>query len=325
MATGGGSVGPFTWQSMSMVPVPATTTGAAITARPGEAWMTAGPALYRSTGGTFTQLSGFSLVSTAKDVLVTPAGKVFVVSGTTSSMYCTAADCTVASNYLPAVSGGSSDHFDGLCNSGETVYAIGNGNNSQAILFEFNGTGWTKVSNDLGFPSPRRCIAGSAGEVYVLGRNFVVRYEGGGFGQENVNLMGQSSAEWNDMAFTFGPGAAVDAMLVGGIGSGGTMTGFRYARRDAAGGGWTALPVPMIGSTLNTIVAVGPNEYLAAGSPGSTPANRFILWNGTAWAASTNQPPAALVTVSDAATSTAREVFLIGTGGSGLVVIRGRR
>lgn len=321
---GGGAPGPFTWVSMSIVPVPSST-NVAVSARAGEAWLSVGSKLYRSTGGAFNELPAFSLNASAKDVLVTPGGKVFVISGSSSSMYCTSADCTVATNYLPAPSGATNDYFDGLCNNGESVYAIGNGSSNQAILFEFNGIGWTKVSNDLGFQSPKRCVAGPSGEVYVLGKTFVVRYEGGGFGQENVNLMGQSPAEWNDMAFTFGPGAAVDAMLVGGIGSGGSVTSYRYARRDTAGGGWTALPIPMVGSSLNAVIAVGPNEYLAAGSPGGVPANRFMSWNGTTWVAATNQPPTALVTVSDAAISTDREVFLAGTGGSGLVVIRGRR
>jgi hypothetical protein len=318
-------MGPFMWQSMSVVPVPSTTTGAAITARPGEAWLTVGSALYRSTGGAFNEVSGFSLNGTAEDVLVTPAGKVFVVSTATTSKICTAADCTVASNFVTATSGAPSDYFNGLCNSGETVYAIGNGSSSQAILFAFNGTGWTKISNDLGFQSPRRCVAGPAGEVYVLGRTFIVRYEGGGFGQENVNLMGQLAADWSDMAFTFGPGPAVDAMLVGGFASGSAASSYRYARRDSSGGGWTALPIPMIGVSLNTVIAVGPNEYLAAGSPGGMPQNRFMAWNGTTWVPSTNQPPTALVLVNDGVTSTDREVFLIGSGGSGLVVIRGRR
>ena len=119
--------------------------------------------------------------------------------------------------------------------------------------------------------------------------------------------------------------AGVDAMLVGGIGTGGSVTSYRYARRDMAGGGWTALPIPMVGNSLNAVIAVGPNEYLAAGFPGGVAANRFMSWTGTTWVPATNQPPAALAVVSDAAASSDREVFLVGTGGAGIVVIRGRR
>ncbi|MBE2251696.1 MAG: hypothetical protein IAE78_19285 [Myxococcus sp.] len=310
---------------MSLVPSPPSSSGGAVTARSGEAFAVLGTRLYRSTGAAFNEVTGHSLLSSAGDVLVTPMGKVFITSRTTSSLYCTASDCSIGTNYVSAPSGGAQDYFDGLCNDGEAVYAIGNGSSSQAILFQFNGTGWTKLSNDLGFSGAKRCVVGPAGEVYVLGKTFVVRYEGGGFSQENVDLMGQSAAEWNDMAFTFGPAGAVDGMLVGGIGNGGSVTSYRYARRNPGGGGWAALPIPMIGSSLSTIVATAPFEYLAAGFPGSMTMNRFMAWNGSGWAASANQPPSALMTVSDAAANGDREVFLIGSGTGGTVLIRGRR
>lgn len=325
-SAGGAALGAFNWVSMSAVPSPASGASAtAVSARAGEAYVAISPKLYRSTGMAFNEVANLSL-SSIKDVVVTPAGKVFVVSNGPGSMICTAADCSMGSNYTMQVSGGSSDYFDGLCNRGEAVYAIGNGSSSQAILFEFNGTGWTKISNDLGFTNPKRCEVGPSGEIYVLGKTFVVRYEGGGFGQENVDLMGQSAAEWNDMAFTFSATGVLDAFLVGGIGIGGTVTSYRYARRNPAGGGWTALPIPMMGSSLNAVVTVAPNEYIAAGSPGSmmsTP--RFLGWNGVTWGATPNPPPAALQTVNDAAANGDREVFLVGSGGNGYVIIRGRR
>jgi hypothetical protein len=181
------------------------------------------------------------------------------------------------------------------------------------------------VSNDLGFQNAKRCVAGPSGEVYVLGKTFVVRYEGGAFSQENVNLMGQSAAEWNDLAFTFC--TPTDAFLVGGIGTGGTVTSYRYARRDAMGGGWTALAVPNLGSTLSTIVALGPNQYLASGTAGTVSTTpKFLEWNGSAWVGSTNPPPSALSFITDASASSDKEVFLVGTAtGGGPIVIRGRR
>lgn len=310
---------------MSAVPAPTGNPASAVSARAGEAYVAIGPRLYRSTGMAFNEITSLSL-SSIKDVLVTPMGKVFAVSNGPTSMICTGPDCSVATSYTMAPSGGSSDYFDGLCNRGEAVYAIGNGSSSQAILFEFNGSGWTKLSNDLGFSGAKRCVVGPAGEIYVLGKTFVVRYEGGGFGQENVDLMGQSAAEWNDMAFTFSSTGVLDAFLVGGIGTGGSVTSYRYARRNPGGGGWTALPIPNMGTSLNAIVTVAANEYIAAGSPGSnmtTP--RFLGWNGTMWSATPNPPPAALQTVFDAAANGDREVFLVGSGNNGYVIIRGRR
>lgn len=318
----GGSLGPFTWVSLSIIPTPSASGTAAVAARTGEAWLAISPSLYRSTGAAFNQVAGVNL-SSVRDVWVTPMGKVFVVSASPSSYICTASDCSVGANFTLQSSGDSSDYFDGLCGSGEAVYAIGNGNNSQAILFEFNGTGWTKISNDLGFNGAKRCVVGPSGEIYVLGKTFAIRYESGGFSQENVDLLGQQAAEWNDFAFTFG--ASVEAFMVGGQGPGGSVVSYRFARRNATGGGWTAMPIPMMGTSLNAVVRLGPNEYLAAGSSSVMTTPKFLQWNGTAWVAST-QPPNALATVTRASAVSDREVFLVGNASAGgYAVVRGRR
>lgn len=325
-SVGGGAadagLGPFTWTSMSAIPTPSSASSArAVSARPGEAFLAVGSSLYRSTGNAFNEITGLAL-GTINDVWVTPMGKVFVTSNSPASRICTATDCSMAANFTMQTSGETFDYFDGLCGAGESVFAIGNGNNSQAILLEFNGTGWTKVSNDLGFRGAKRCVVDPAGGVFVLGPTFVVRYEGGGFSQENVVLNGQPAAEWLDMAFSFGAGS--DGMLVGRNDSNLSVSSYRFARRNPGGGGWTVLPNPMMGMILNSVATIGVGEFIAAGNPGAT-APRFMQWNGSAWVASTNQPPSALLTVSDAASASDREVYLVGSGGSGYVVIRGRR
>jgi hypothetical protein len=318
-SAGGGNIAgtAFSWESMSLIPSPGSVAdGVSVSARVGEVWLTVASKLFRSTGGAFNQVS-LSPGST-QHVLVTPGGKVFV-GGVGLWKYCTSTDCSVPSNFVTAPDLGL-DEIEGLCNSAEKVYGFGVNSGRRALLFEFNGTGWIKVSNDLGFYNPKQCVVGPAGEVYVLGSEFVVRYEAGSFRQENVNLMGQPSATWNDMAFTFGPGGSVEGMLVG------TATSrYAYARRDAAGGGWTTVAPAMVGRHLRTVVTVGPHEYLAAGDPGGSTSSRFMTWNGTTWVASTNQPPNALIEVLAASASSAREVFLAGSGAAGVVVIRGRR
>lgn len=318
----GGGLGPFTWTSVSALPAPSTgVTARAVTARPGEAYLAIGSSLYRSTGAAFDEVAGFAL-SGMNDIWVTPMGKVFAVSNSPSSRICTATDCSMGSNFVMQLTGETFDYFDGLCGAGESVFAIGNGNNSQAILFEFNGTGWTKVSNDLGFRGAKKCVVDPAGGVFVLGPTFVVRYEGGGFSQENVALNGQLPAEWLDLAFSFGAGG--DGMLVGRNDPNQSTSSYRFARRNTGGGAWTVLPSPMMGTLLNSVANIGVGEFIAAGNPGGT-APRFMQWNGTMWVASTNQPPSSLLTVSDAASASDREVYLVGSGGSGYVVIRGRR
>jgi hypothetical protein len=326
--TGGGS-GRFTWASMSVVPAPSSGTPSAVTARPGEAYFTMAGKLYRSTGGAFNEVPGFTL-SSIQDVHVTPMGKVLVVSNTNASLICTATDCSVGTNYMMQSSGNASDTFDGLCGRDERVFAIANGPSRQAQLFEFNGTGWMKVSNDLGFTEPRKCVVGPSGEVYVLGPTFVVRYEAGAFGQENVSLMGQGNAEWFDLSLVFTGTQVRTGMLVGGIGNLGTMTGYRYARRRAAGDGWDSLAfTPMYGDRLTSVISTGEDEFLAAGfTGGSSSTARFMEWRGSMWAPvpPANQPPAVLATVVDAVAATDREVFLVGAASSGgYAIIRGRR
>ena len=314
---------------MSLSPAPSFGTPSAVSARVGEAWLGMGGKLYRSTGGPFVEVTGLTLNS-LKDVHVTPMGKVFAVSNSSNSQVCASGDCSMAANYVPLLTDNSSDTFDGLCGFGERVFAITNGGSNQAQLYEFVNNAWMKVSNDLGFTLPRKCVVGPSGEVYVLGRTFVVRYEAGSFAQENVDLMGQGNAEWYDMALVFNGSQVAVGMLVGGIGSPGTMTGYRYARRNPQGGGWTTLPfMQNYGDRLNAVISTGPSEFLAAGfTGGASTTARFVEWKGTQWAPvpMANQPPAVLASVVDAAAASEREVFLVGSSNSGsYAIIRGRR
>ncbi len=285
--------------------------------------------LYRSTGAAFVEVNGFTL-SPIKDVHVTPSGKVFVVSSNNTSMVCASGDCSMATSYTMLMTDSSNDTFDGLCGNGERVFAITNGSANQAQLYEYVGNAWMKASNDLGFTLPRRCVAGPSGEVYVLGRTFVVRFQNAGFGQENVDLMGQTAADWNDMAFTFSGTQVRSGMLVGGSSLAAGSLAYRYARRRAAGGGWDSLPFQMnVGDRLNAVIATGPDEFLAAGFTGGvSTVPRFLEWRGTQWAAvpMANQPPSVLASVIDGAAASDREVFLVGTATSGgYAIIRGQR
>jgi hypothetical protein len=273
--------------------------------------------LYRSTGGAFTEVTGFVL-SSLSDVRVTPMGKVFVVSSARAAMHCLAADCSVAGNFTPAMTVSTVDFFLALCGAGERVFAVGNRDSgSTGILYEFDGvSAWTKVSNNLGIASASECQVGPRGEVYVVGSLGVVRYENGALTPETVTLNGQPAAGWNSIALGVQNGAIVEAMIVGG------GSGYRFARRDQATSSWNSLMPQTTGSTLSTVVAISASEFLAAGS-GSP---RFMAWNGTAWAAAVPAPPNTISTVRDASATDAREVFLVGVDSSSAYsIVRGRR
>ncbi len=292
----------------------------AVASRPGEAFVGMDNSkLYRSTGGPFTEVAGFS-ISSLSDVHVTPMGKVFVVSSTRAAAHCLAADCSVGANYTTAMTVSTADFFVSLCGFGERVFAVGSRDSgSTGLLYEFDGvSAWTKVSNNLGVASAKECQVGPGGEVYVVGSLGVVRYDNGALTPETIDLGGQPAAGWNSIALGLGSGAIVEAMIVGG------GSGYRFARRDQTTSSWSSLMPLTTGSNLSTVVSLGPTEFLAAGS--GSGANRFMSWNGTSWAPSVPAPPNTISSVRDATVTDAREVFLVGNdSSSAYTIIRGRR
>lgn len=314
-------MGPFIWSNLVAMPPPSSfTTAVAVASRPGEAFVGMDNSkLYRSTGGPFTEVAGF-LMASLNDVHVTPMGKVFVVSATRSAAHCLAADCSVAANFTTAMTVSTADFFVSLCGAGERVFAVGSRDSgSTGLLYEFDGvSAWTKVSNNLGVASPSECQVGPGGEVYVVGSLGVVRYDLGALTPETVNLNGQPAAGWTSIALSVRAGAIAEAMIVGG------GSGYRFARRDQATSSWTSLMPQPPGTSLSTVVAITPTEFLAAGS--GSAANRFMSWNGTSWAPSVPAPPNTISSVRDATVTDTREVFLVGIDSSSAYsIIRGRR
>lgn len=325
----GGSVdaglGNFVWSNLGVMPVPSSTStyAVAVASRPGEAWLGLDNGkLYRSTGGAFNELVGF-LLSGINDLYVSPSGKVFVVTQGRSAAHCLAADCSMAANFTTVMlMSGGTENLKLVCGSGERVMALGTRDtNGIGTLYEFDPLlgQWTKVSNNLGISTPRGCVIGPGGEVYVVGELGVVRYENGATTPEPVDLMGQSTATWMGIAMWTSGGSITEAMLVG---SGG---GYRFARRNNTAQTWTSLmPNVTAGSAMYAVTALGPSEFLAAGSGAA--ANKFMMWNGTAWVPAMPAPPNTVSTVRDACVTDAREVFLVGLdGSSSYSIIRGRR
>jgi hypothetical protein len=317
----GGGTGLFVWSNLVAQPAPSSFTYAiTVAARSGEAWvgMDNGK-LYRSTGGPFAELTGF-VMSGLVDVYVSPMGKVYAVTQGRTAAHCVGPDCSMAAAFTTVMSAtaASTEVFRGLCGRDERVVAYGVRDTSTGVLYEFDGVGaWTKVSNNLGVATPQDCAVGPGGEVFVIGESGIVRYEQGATTPEPIDLMGQPAATWQGLALAVQGGAIVEALAVGG------GSGYRFARRNNQTASWTSLaPNPMAGSILNTVVALRPTEFLAAGT-GST---RFMAWNGTTWGPAMPAPPNTINTIRDAWVTDEREVFLVGTDGStSYTIIRGRR
>lgn len=317
----GGGSGTFVWSNLVALPAPSSfATPVGVSCRPGEAWVVMDNGkLYRSTGAAFNELVGFSLGGLS-DVYVSPAGKVYAVTSGRTAVHCTAGDCTIAANFVSNSVGTSTDTLKSLCGSGERVFAVGRRDTASiGTLYEFDGMGgWTKVSNNLGISSPQQCQVGPLGEVYVVGDLGVVRYDQGALTPEPIDTTGQPNATWSSIALAVENMAIVEAMVVGG------GSGYRFARRVRGGTSWASLMPNTAGTMLNIVVAVSPTEFLAAGV--GTTAARFMAWTGATWAPAMPSPPATITSVRDACVAEAREVFLVGTDGTGAYsLIRGRR
>ena len=329
-AAGGSAGGPvdaglgnFSWSNLAVMPAPTSsfTNAVAVSSRAGEAWVALDNGrLYRSTGGMFNEVVGFSLAG-INDVYVSPSGKVFAVTQGRSAAHCLAADCSMAANFTTVmIASSSTENLKTLCGRGEQVMALGVRDTAGiGTLFEFDAmqAQWTKVSNNLGISTPQDCAVGPAGEVYVIGDTGIVRYEGGATTPEPIDLMGQPAATWQSIAIAVQGGAIVEALAVGG------GSGYRFARRNNQTATWTSLmPNATAGSVLNTVIAIRSAEFLAAGS-GTT---RFMAWNGTAWGPAMPAPPNTISSIRDAWVTDEREVFLVGLdGASSYTIIRGRR
>ncbi len=323
----GGSVdaglGNFIWSNLAVQPSPTSFTSAmAVSSRAGEAWVALDNGkLYRSTGGVFNEVTGFVL-SGINDLYVAPSGKVFAVTQGRSAAHCLAADCSVGANFTTVMIMAGTESLKYLCGSGERVMAVGTRDTSGiGTLYEFDPMAgqWTKVSNNLGISTPRGCVIGPAGEVYVVGDLGVIRYENGATTPEPVDLAGQAPATWTGIAMWISGGAITEAMLVG------SGSGYRFARRNNTAQTWTSLtPNPLAGSAMYTVMALGPTEFLGAGS--GTAASKFMMWSGTAWVPAMPAPPNTINTTRDSCVTDAREVFLVGgDGASAYSIIRGRR
>jgi len=302
-------------------PPPSSLTFAlAVSSRTGEAYVGMDNGrLYRSTGGPFAEVTGL-LLSGLGDVHVTPTGKVFLVSGGKTAAHCLMSDCSIQASYVTVqnAAGLGTENFTGLCGEGERVFAIGVRETAGVgMLYEFDGVGaWTKVSNNLGISRANECRVMPSGEVIIVGDTGVARYDQGATTPEPIDLMGQVAASWSSIALGVSNGAIVEAFIAGG------GSGSRYARRNNASGTWTSLPPIATGPTLNAIGALGPSEFLAAGT--GTP--KFNTWNGTSFVAANPAPPNTIGVVRDMNVTNPREVFLVGTDGAGSYsIIRGRR
>jgi hypothetical protein len=167
---------------------------------------------------------------------------------------------------------------------------------------------WARTDTNLGIAYPRGCWFDSAGALYVIGQDAVIRSESGATTTDTLstNLTGYyGGAEVGGTQWIVGPN--------------------HYVARQTAPRVWTKFPVTT-SSTLWTVGGLSEAEVYAFGYWETTAGNGF-KWNGTALTPVGNLLPgtgsqsmirAMLVTGPN-------EIYVAGSNQSGPIIIRGRR
>ncbi|MBX7100798.1 MAG: hypothetical protein K1X89_24000, partial [Myxococcaceae bacterium] len=320
-ASGGGSGGagggqaPWVFASLSL---PSTNGGPirAISGNANELYVAtnSGKLFHRVGTGAFTEVMGLS--GGINGMWVSSDGKVFVSRFSTLSVC--SSGCDTASNYVPT-STVSNEQMLGLCGaSASEVYAVGQRDSANVgFLWKWNGTMWTKVSNDLGITQPGNCVVASDGTVYIAGRT-------------NISTYAQSavSVEMPDLTAL---GSQASQQLWWGVGTAGNevfaVGSYHRIIRRGSGGSWSLVVNPTTVEVNTFKVVGGPSGSLAAaaGTFPSSPGKGLWWWNGSTWSAATNDLP--FVTSAEAIyVAGPNEIYFGGADGSGApTLVRAKR
>lgn len=321
MATGGGTAdagrsnNPFQHSVLSLT----SATGGIITGlagQLGEMWAVLNNGrVYRRTDGGFGELAGFSAATGWADVYVAPDGAVFLASAARTLRWCLN-NCTSASAFSTFDIPNTSATLDVVCGTSATnVFAVARRDQSIAILYHWNGTQWTLVSNNLGLVFPQACFMRPDGTLFIGGRRDIVRWEQGAASVETASLdltaFGSSvgGQVWWGL---HGTGTAM--MAVGG--------NQRALVRDDATATWAIHTNPSNSfSTYNAVGLTAPNEAFAAGNVSSP---KLYVSDGGPFAAAAVDLPA-IGAVNNILVVNPNELYFGGYDNSGPVIIRSKR
>lgn len=245
----------------SILSLPPATGGSitSISGRTGELWAaTDNGHVFRRADAGFAEVPGFT--GNWVDVYVAPDNAVFLASSGTTIRWCLS-NCTsqaAFSSYTVVV---ASTDLDAVCGtSSSNVYAVANRDSSIGILFHWDGSSWTMVSNNLGLTVPRACWARPDGAVFIVGTRDVVMWDQGAAMVETASL--DFSAFGID---------ALSQLWSGVHGLGDTVVAVGYKRRalvrKGPGANWSIIANPVGASnTFNTVALAWPDELYAGGS-----------------------------------------------------------
>lgn len=227
--------------------------------------------LFRSTGGTFTEIPNTGFMGTGKGVYVAPDGAVFPVSQRQLGSCLT--NCTAGTSYTFQPTATSFD-VEAVCGrSSSDVYAIIEDVSFNAQLYKWSGTMWMNIVNNLGVKYPRACVVLSDGTVAVAGERAVAFHLNGVTTVETAGSVPPLTTAEAQTQQWYGIGLAGSKLWVSG-----------YARRVSVRNGVDTWETTLGGGSFATAWAIGgtsEKEVLFGGSAASgITVRRF---DGTMW------------------------------------------
>jgi hypothetical protein len=204
-----------------------------------------------------------------------------------------------------------------LCgSSASNVYAVARRDQNVAVLWQWNGTQWTQVSNNLGMSTPRACYLRPDGALFITGLKDVVRWEQGAAMLETAGL---------DLTPLMGDQNMQTWWGIAGVGN--TMVAVGLKRRsivrDSVTQTWSLGANPAtVNNTFNAIAFAWPDEAYAAGTKG--PQLLYLTDGGTTFTGTSIDLPA-INSVNRILALSPDELYFGGGDLGSPVLVRGKR
>ncbi|MEW5741509.1 MAG: hypothetical protein AB1938_21495 [Myxococcota bacterium] len=314
--TGGGGARPPRQFSSVVVSTVTSPVGAVkgFAEKDGAVWaVTQRGQVLKSTGAEFveqTRLSGGSSIW-VQDFSATPDGTLLVL--TTVQLLVCSASCEQATSWTLHDINQASEVLESVCgNSATDVIAVGSrGSFSTGIAYKWNGSTFTKVSNDVGMDLPRGCWRSPSGELTFGGVDAVLRYSGGGFTPTPMSLSvaGITQQRWR---------------CGGVIGSDEVLAGPNRRIAHSAAGLLTLRYDDAPAGELNAMAVVDASEaWVVGGRPNGSAPNAWVF-DGQQW--TERQPRLPLYVAHAAAVLDGGVVYVGGEDDSAApIILRGVR
>ncbi len=263
--------------------------------------------VFHSTGAAFNKVGQFGYSNAFY-----ASGSTVAIVQTRTILTCTGG-CDDAGAYtnLPLLDGGWNYFGETVCGEGANhVVVVVTDTNSDAVLFDWDGSGWSHT-NAIGISYPQACWFDGNGGLYVAGEGGMVFLEGGASTQVPLGDNG---------SYIYG-GVTMDDSTTWAVGS------YQFVARGSATS-FTQVPTSGASASFRAAGGLQSDEVFLLGYYTTTNAiGSGYVWNGTQLKkvgdTLPNMRSGSMVNAVLPAAS--NELFMGGSDGNGPVILRGRR